>query len=72
MHASCLAGGGCPCGLIHSVSPLAAHGRLHVAGALMAFKCLSRAHTLLVGLALSWKEDKGETLTRSGGGYWAQ
>ena len=26
--------------------------------------------TILVGLVLSWKEDKGETLTRSGGSYW--
>ena len=35
-----------------------AHGSLHVAGTLMAFKCLSHAHTTLVGLVLSWKEDK--------------
>ena len=39
-------------------------------GALMAFKCLICAHTILVSLVLSWKEDKGETLTRSGGSYW--
>ena len=47
-----------------------AHGSLHVAGTLMAFKSLSRAHTTLVGLVLSWKEDKEETLTHSGGSYW--
>ena len=38
--------------------PLSSHGSLHVAGALMAFKCLTHAHTVLVGLVLSWKEDK--------------
>ena len=27
-------------------------------------------HTILVGLVLSWKEDKGETLTHLGGCYW--
>ena len=70
MHGSCLAGCGCPCGLIHSVSPLSSHGSLHVAGALMAFKCLTHVHTILVGLVLSWKEDKGETLSHSGGSYW--
>ena len=36
----------------------------------MAFKCLIHAHTILVGLVLSWKEDTGETLTRSGSSYW--
>ena len=41
-----------------------------MAGALMAFKCLTCAHTMLVGLVLSWKEDIGETLTHSGGSYW--
>ena len=35
----------------------------------MAFKCLTCAHTMLVGLVLSWKEDKGETLIHSGGSY---
>ena len=39
-------------------------------GALMAFKCLTCAHTILVGLVLSRKEDKGETLTHLGGSYW--
>ena len=70
VHESCLTGGGCPCGLIHSMSPLSSHGSLHVAGALMAFKCLTHAHTILVGLVLSWKEDKGETLSHSGSSYW--
>ena len=36
----------------------------------MAFKCLTRACAIAVGLVLSWKGDKGETLTRSGGSYW--
>ena len=36
----------------------------------MAFKCLTHAHTILVGLVLSWKEDKRETLTHSGSSYW--
>ena len=70
VHRSCLAGGGCPCGLIYSMSLLTSQGSLHVAGALMAFKCLTHAHTILVGLVLSWKEDKRETLTRSGSSYW--
>ena len=67
---SCLAAGGCPCGLIRSVSLLSSHGSLHVEGALMVFKCLTRAHTILVGLAHSWKEEKGETLTHLGSSYW--
>ena len=67
---SCLAWGWCPCGLIRSVSPLSSHGSLHVAGALMAFKWLTHAHTILGGLVLSWKEDKGETLTPPGSSYW--
>ena len=69
-HRSCLAGGRCPCGLIHSTSPLSSHGSLHVAGALMAFKCPTCAHTILLGPVLSWKEDKGEALIHSGGSYW--
>ena len=36
----------------------------------MAFKCLTHAHTILLGLVLSWKGDKGETLTHLGGSYW--
>ena len=51
-------------------APLSSHGSLHVAGTLIAFKCLTHAHTTLVGLVLSWKEDKGETLTHLGGSYW--
>jgi len=68
-YGNCLAAGRCPCGLC-SVSPLSSHESLHVSGSLMAFKCLIRAHTKLVGLVLSWKEDTGETLTRSGSSYW--
>ena len=41
-----------------------------MAGTLTAFKCLTCAHTILVGLVLSWKEDKEETLTHSGASYW--
>ena len=41
-----------------------------MAGALKALKCLTRAHTALLGLILSWKEDKGETLPQSGSSYW--
>ena len=33
------------------LSPLCSHGSLHVAGALMAFKCLTRAHTMRTCLA---------------------
>ena len=40
-----------------------------MAGALMAFMCLTCAHTILVGVVLSWKKDKGETLTHSSGSY---
>ena len=36
----------------------------------MAFKCLTCAHTVLVGLVLRRKEDTGETLTHLGGSYW--
>ena len=35
----------------------------------MAFKCLTHVHTISVGLVLSWKEDKGETITHLGDGY---
>ena len=70
VHGSCLAGGICACDLIHSMPPLSSHRSLHLAGALMAFKCLTRAHTILVGLVLSWQEDKGETLTCLGSSYW--
>ena len=35
-----------------------------------AFKCLTCAHTILLGLVLSWKGDKEQTLTHSGGSYW--
>ena len=31
--------------------------------------CLTCAHTILVGVVLSWKKDKGETLTHSSGSY---
>ena len=41
-----------------------------MAGALIAFKCLTRAYTILVGLVLSWREEKGETLSHLGSSYW--
>ena len=37
---------------------------------LMAFKCLTHAHIILIDLILSWKEDKGATLTRLSNSYW--
>ena len=60
MHENCLAGGRCPCGLIHSMFPLSSYGSLHVTGSLMAFKCLAHSHRIFVGLVLSWKEEKKE------------
>ena len=36
----------------------------------MAFKCLTQAHIILVDLILSWKEDKGQTLTHLSSSYW--
>ena len=36
-----------------------------LAGALMRFMCLSCAHTILVGIVLSRKKQKGETLSHS-------
>ena len=71
IHRSCWAGGGCPCGLIHSMFPLPSHGSLHVTGTLMAFKYLTHAHTRLVGLVLSWTEEKGKTLTHLANSYWS-
>ena len=50
--------------------PFSSHGSLHVTGSLMAFKCLTHTHIIFVGLVLSWKEDKGDTLTCSGSSYW--
>ena len=40
-----LLGGRCPCGVIHSMTPLSSHGYLHVADTIVAFKCLACAHT---------------------------
>ena len=65
VNRSCLAGARCPCGLIRSVCPLTSHGSLSVEGTLMGFMCLSCAHTILVGIVLSRKKHKGETLTRA-------
>ena len=41
-----------------------------MSGTLMAFKCLTRAHAILVGQSSVRKESKGETLTYLGGSYW--
>ena len=38
-----------------------------MAGALMGFMCLPCTHTILVGIVLTCKKDKGETLTHSSG-----
>ena len=43
---------------------------INMAGAPVAFKCLTRACAIAVGLVLSWKGDKEQTLTHSGGSYW--
>ena len=71
---SCLAAGGCPCGLILSVCPPSSHGSLSVARALMAFTCLICAHRILVGIVLicKKKKKKGETLTHSSGRYFGR
>ena len=36
----------------------------------MAFKYLTHAHIILIDLILSWKEDKGATLTCLSNSYW--
>ena len=59
----------CPCGVIHSMTPLSSHRCLHVAGAIVAFKCLACVHTILVGLILR-KVSKGETFTHLRDSYW--
>ena len=41
------------------------HMGVFLAGALMGFMCLSCAHTILVGIVLSRKKQKGETLSHS-------
>ena len=41
-----------------------------MSGTLMAFKCLTCAHVILVGESSVRKESKGETLTYLGGSYW--
>ena len=65
VHGSCLDGGRCSNSLVRSVTPLSFHGSLQAAGALMAFKCLTRARTIPIGPVRSQEEDRG-TLTRSG------
>ena len=66
VHGSWLAGGRRCNSLGCSVTPPPSfHGSLQVAGALMAFKCLTRASTIPIGLVLGQKEDRGN-LTRSG------
>ena len=48
--------------------PLSSHGSLHVAGALMAFKCLTRAHTKNFRPRLQLRILK-ESFTQSGSSY---
>ena len=52
--------------------PPSSHGSLSVAGALMAFTHLIGAHRILVGIVLTCKKDKGETLTHSRGSYFGR
>ena len=55
------------------MTPLAFHGSLPVAGALLALKCLSRAHTdgfLFVQILGLEYEKKEKSFTLSGSRYW--
>ena len=45
--------------------PLSCHGSLQAAGALMVFKCLTHAHTILIGLVLSLREKEEKQETRA-------
>lgn len=70
LHGNVLTGVDTKC-LIHSVIPLSCHRGLQSAGALMAFKCPTYAHTILSGLVLSLREkEERRTLTCLGGSYW--
>lgn len=70
LHRNVLTGADTKC-LIHSVIPLSCHRGLQSAGALMAFKCLTYAHTILSGLVLSLREkEERRALTCLGGSFW--
>ena len=70
LHGNVLTGADTKC-LIHSVIPLSCHRGLQSAGALMAFKCLTYAHTVLSGLVLSLMDkEERRALTLLGGSYW--
>ena len=54
----------CSNSLVHSVTHLAFHKRLQATGTLMAFKCLTHALKILIGLVLSLREKEvGRALT---------
>ena len=60
----------CSNSLVHSVTHLACHKRLQATGTLMAFKCLTHALTILIGLVLSLREKEvRRALTCLGGSY---
>ena len=57
--------------VVHSVTHLSCHKRLQETGTLMAFKCLTHALTILIGLVLSLREkEERRALTCLGGSYW--
>ena len=73
LHRNCLSGGRCPSSLVHSVTPLSCHGSIQVAGALMAFKCLSCACNFNwpgPQLKGEWGKEERRALTLLGGSYW--
>lgn len=70
---TCLSGGRCPSSLVHSVTPISCHGSIQVAGALMAFKCLSCACNFNwpgPQLKGEWGKEERRALTLLGGSYW--
>ena len=67
---SCLDGGRCSNSLVHSVTPLSFHGSLPAAGAVMAFKCQTRARTVPIGPVLSRKTEGSSPIL--GGRYWGK
>ena len=44
-------------GLVNSVFPLSCHGSCQAADAVMTFKCLTRARTMLISLVFSLKKE---------------
>ena len=59
--------------MLHSLTPLSCHVSLQEDCALMAFKCLTHAYTVLIGLVLSLRgREEKRVLTHLGGSYWGQ